>query len=391
MIGTAVTGHRNYSLDGLRGIAILLVVADHSGIPFVMLGGATGVTLFFVLSGYLITSLLLREQDETGTVSLRKFYARRALRLLPALIVALIGGTILATAFGASLSETLTAAAMCLFYIGNLWPILGTDHLFPFGNLWSLALEEQYYLLWPIFLLLFKRFKTTSLIVVTAVLTGVSLIMRFTGPIGTDTGYAHAYYLPQSSVWAILAGCLTALILKQRPQLTIPPWTWTAGITVLLLTSTVMGMRTGLHPDTSTLTRITILAAGPVAAVCAVILVVNCVTRTAPSGWLVHPILLFFGQISYALYLWAGTIHKALALQFHPGGVYGLAVGVASAVLAVGAATASRRWVETPFLRMKRRFEQTPDARQTTSDAEPPPNPAGPVTFITDGDLRRRH
>ena len=305
MMGIAVTGHRNHSLDGLRGIAILLVVADHTGIPFVSLGGAAGVTLFFVLSGYLITSLLLREQDNFGTVSLRKFYARRALRLLPALIVALIGGTILATAFGASLSKTLTAAVMCLFYIGNLWPILGTDHLFPFGNLWSLALEEQYYLLWPIFLVLFKRFRTTSLIVVTAVLTVASLITRFTGPIGTDTGYAHAYYLPQSSVWAILLGCLTALIIKQRPQLTIAPWTWTAGLTVLVVTVTVMGLPIGIYQDTSPLTRITILAAGSVAAGCAVILVINCVTRTAPSRWLVHPA--YFSSVKFRMRSTYGT------------------------------------------------------------------------------------
>jgi peptidoglycan/LPS O-acetylase OafA/YrhL len=348
---------RNRSLDGLRGIAILLVVTSHANNPFVRFGGTAGVTLFFVLSGYLITSLLVDEQRRTCTISLHRFYARRARRLLPALILAIGGGVILAIAFGEAPGKTLTAAGLSLFYAGNLWPVLGVD-LNPFGQLWSLALEEQYYLLWPILLLFLGRMRTGWLIGIVLALTCGSLAIRFGGPITTAAGYDRAYYLPQSSVWAILTGSVIALVLHYRPQLKLPIWTWHVGLVGLLFVTTVLGMRTGLHEEASGLTRVIRLAAGPLASVFSVLLVTNCAISGAPRAWLIHPVLLYFGGISYALYLWHGIIDHALGDTFGSTGLRGLAVGTISAVLAVGVATASGRWIEAPFMRTKARLER---------------------------------
>jgi peptidoglycan/LPS O-acetylase OafA/YrhL len=134
------------ALDGVRGIAILLVVAYHAGIgarEFYWMG-FNGVAIFFTLSGFLITRLLMEEHEGNGEISLGRFYARRALRLLPAFgsmvaVTALIGL--------ASLGDALRASS----YMANWW--LAADiHLGPLSHTWSLSIEEQFYLAWPLIL-----------------------------------------------------------------------------------------------------------------------------------------------------------------------------------------------------------------------------------------------
>lgn len=352
-----VGASRNRALDGIRGIAVLLVVESHANNPLFRFGGIAGVTLFFVLSGYLITSLLASEKSKSGTISLRRFYFRRAMRLLPALTVAVVGGSILALTFGAPARSTLTAASMSLLYIGNLWPLFHIP-MEPFGQLWSLSLEEQYYVLWPLLLLLLLgRMRTRIVVGLIGTLTLTSVILRFVGPITTPQGYDYAYYLPQSNLWAILLGSLLALLLRSRPQLRPPQWTWTIGLIGLLLVATVMGMRTGLHEEASATTRVVRLAAGPAASIFSAILVTHCAAGRSPR-WLVNRLLIFFGGISYALYLWHDTIDHVLGSTFGSTGLRGLVVGHASALLAIGVAAASGRWVEAPFLRQKTRLEQ---------------------------------
>jgi peptidoglycan/LPS O-acetylase OafA/YrhL len=270
---------------------------------------------------------------------------------------------------------------VCLFYMGNLWPLLHVD-LFPFGNLWSLALEEQYYLIWPLFLLAVKKLKAAWVIGGVLLLTVVSLTLRFTGHVTTPAGYDRAYYLPHSSVWAILAGSAVALYiqhhrLSNRPPLLLPRWSWRVGVIGLVLVATVLGLRTGLYQDTSGFTLVTVLAAGPLAAVFAVVLVAHGATASAGSlpAWLTHPILLFFADISYALYLWHGTIDHSLASHFGGRGLANLAIGLVSAAIAIGVATASRRWVEAPFLRWKDRSlgtRGTDVSRADPGQGEPP-------------------
>src|SRR5882672_8926270 len=148
--GTVRLGYRP-SLDGVRAIAILAVLACHCEW---LQSGYLGVDVFFALSGFLITSLLLEEYTATGTITLRWFYARRALRLLPALLGLLVVGTsvILFTVPAEYGPLALHEAAAVLFYVANWAWLIGLP-LGLYGHTWSLAIEEQFYMLWPLALL----------------------------------------------------------------------------------------------------------------------------------------------------------------------------------------------------------------------------------------------
>ncbi|WP_370893780.1 acyltransferase family protein [Janibacter sp. GXQ6167] len=148
-------------LDGVRALAVIAVVAYHLGVPGVG-GGLLGVGVFFTLSGYLITSLLIAEHSRHGRIRLGQFWIRRARRLLPAVIVVL-GVVLVATALvnRDDLGRMLGSAGAALFYVANWHTIAAGDSYFarfqapdPLGHLWSLSIEEQFYLVWPLLLLL---------------------------------------------------------------------------------------------------------------------------------------------------------------------------------------------------------------------------------------------
>ena len=152
-------------IEGLRAVAILLVVIYHAGVPFVS-GGYIGVDVFFVLSGYLITGLLVNELDATGRIDFARFYARRARRLLPAaalvIVVTLLAANLVYSPQG--LRAAATAAVTMSVYLSNVWFARdSTDYLADnaapnvFLHSWSLSVEEQFYLVWPIFMLLAFR------------------------------------------------------------------------------------------------------------------------------------------------------------------------------------------------------------------------------------------
>src|SRR5450759_534901 len=137
-------------LDGLRGIAILAVLGAHMGVPgFAAGGGGAGVTLFFVLSGYLITSLLFAEKDRFGRVDLRAFYMRRALRLFPALAAVLVVVVLLVVtgSMPQAASEGVDYRIVLLGVVGYVanWVAVAGQSIGILGHTWSLAVEEQFY------------------------------------------------------------------------------------------------------------------------------------------------------------------------------------------------------------------------------------------------------
>src|ERR1051325_9449434 len=150
-------GYRR-NLDGVRGLAILLVLINHS----TLLGdgfGFVGVNTFFVLSGFLITCLLTEEYEKSGRISLRDFYMRRALRLLPALVTMLIAFVIfvfLTDPHKRAVRE-LHEALFALFYFSNWAGILRIGRHISLAHTWSLSVEEQFYIVWPLILLLLLR------------------------------------------------------------------------------------------------------------------------------------------------------------------------------------------------------------------------------------------
>ncbi|HEY1116399.1 MAG TPA: acyltransferase, partial [Acidimicrobiales bacterium] len=150
-MGTAQADRRYWpALDGMRGVAVLLVIAYHGERSLAPRGGAIGVTMFFTLSGFLITTLLLRERASTGRIGLGRFYWRRALRLLPALVT-LVAVTSAYALVTDNHERTLGAALPVLLYVGNWVRTLhDTEGLGLLEHTWSLSVEEQFYLVWPL-------------------------------------------------------------------------------------------------------------------------------------------------------------------------------------------------------------------------------------------------
>jgi peptidoglycan/LPS O-acetylase OafA/YrhL len=204
-------------LDGLRGVAVAGVLLFHAGR---FGGGFLGVDLFFALSGYLITDLLLREVRDSGTVSLVAFWGRRFRRLLPALIVVLVGATVVLWAFG--LGELWSTALSdgpwvqvslvnwhLLAESADYWDRFGPGRVF--GHLWSIAVEEQFYLLWPpVVLLIAKKLRrverTVALVAVLAsVASLVLMVLLFTAADST-----RVYTGTDTRAFSLLLGALVA-------------------------------------------------------------------------------------------------------------------------------------------------------------------------------------
>jgi peptidoglycan/LPS O-acetylase OafA/YrhL len=206
-------------IEGLRGIAVLLVVAFHCGVPG-MTGGFVGVDVFFVLSGYLITGLLVAEIQKTSRLSLLNFYARRVRRLLPAsaltlAVTLLIGAFIMAPQELAFAGRAARATAL---YMSNIFFAKNAANYFnpdvesnPLLHTWSLAVEEQFYLIWPMLIMLGLLFwrSRKSLLIVLSVLTLLSLAVSVWSTARTQT---FAFYQLPSRAWEFGIGGLAALL-----------------------------------------------------------------------------------------------------------------------------------------------------------------------------------
>ena len=288
-------------LDGLRAIAVLGVMAYHE--PNVELaGGFLGVDLFFVLSGFLITGLLLDERRRSGTVSLRAFWNRRARRLLPALAGLLFAVVVVTMIIGdVSQQRNLPGGVLSsIFYVSN-WNLI-TQHqsyfdqfgsLSPLRHLWSLAIEEQFYLLWPLIVLACLTRSRRLLIVVTAVATICSIgLMAF---LLGDGDPSRSYYGTDTRAFSLLIGALGAIFAWHlRPS----------GRRTFLLS--VIGL-TGLaaafafiHDDDRWMYR----GGFVLFAVLALGVIILASGDTFVSKAMAHPVLRKIGFLSYALYLW---------------------------------------------------------------------------------------
>jgi len=205
-------------LDGLRGIAVLAVMAFHFGVPGVA-GGLLGVDVFFVLSGFLVTSLLLGELDRSGTISLRQFWARRARRLLPGLFVLLAGICAYAAwlATGDVLGQLRGDALATLAYVANWHYIVAGQGYFvrygapsPLLHTWSLAVEEQFYLVWPIAALAVgRRFGARGLTWLAGLLGAASAALCAVLSV-TGASVDRLYYGTDTRAQAIMVGALLA-------------------------------------------------------------------------------------------------------------------------------------------------------------------------------------
>ena len=321
-------GHRP-GLDGLRAIAVLMVVVAHFDRGEFTAAGVIGVTVFFTLSGFLITTLLLDETRRTGRVSLGGFYRRRALRLFPALAVMLLAVSLL-TVVGAPTDVTGGMVASVVGYVSN-WFLLGTAHggviqWGALGHTWSLAIEEQFYVLWPLVVIAATRRGRRAVFNVAASGATLSLVW------GLVSGRSNL--ASDVSAYPLLAGCALAAWMAGREALRPPGWL--TGLALVPLVPLVV-----LDPP-----RELQQAVVPLLTVTAIWVVVQ-----TPVRWLTVRPLSWVGRRSYGLYLW----HVPIAyLWAHLAAPYPVVV-VTGVGLAFGLTALSWRYVETPFLRLKDR------------------------------------
>ena len=338
-------------LDGLRAIAVLGVMAYHEP-NLAMAGGFLGVDLFFVLSGFLITGLLLDEHRRSGTVSLRSFWNRRGRRLLPALAAMLLAVVVATTLLGdvdqrRDLPGGLLSA---VFYVSN-WNLIAQHQsyfdqftsLSPLQHLWSLAIEEQFYLLWPIVVIACLLRSRKLLIGVTAVatVTSIGLMALFLG----EGDPSRSYYGTDTRAFALLIGALGALFAWHlRPS---GRRTFFAGILGLVA---LVGSFLFINDNDRWMYRGGFVAFAFVAL--GVIILAS--GNTIVSKVMAHPILRKIGFLSYALYLWHWPIRVfATDVRLHlpdtpAGHVAGIAIRLA---LTFGMAWLSMELIERWFRR----------------------------------------
>jgi peptidoglycan/LPS O-acetylase OafA/YrhL len=218
-------------VEGLRAVAVLLVVLCHAGVPWLR-GGFVGVDVFFVISGYLITGLLLREHERRGRISIAGFYARRVRRILPAAMLVIVVTLLIAHAWVNAFSydgQYLDEAKWAAMFVANLhYGLLQTNYFAasnltasPFLHFWSLAVEEQFYVVWPTLVIiagfLARRWLRPTVFVLAVGATVASYLYSVHL---VDSNLIWAYYSPLSRAWELGAGAIAATV--ARPTALLP-------------------------------------------------------------------------------------------------------------------------------------------------------------------------
>jgi peptidoglycan/LPS O-acetylase OafA/YrhL len=350
------------SLNGIRGVAVSLVVLAHGDlIP----GGFSflAVNTFFVLSGFLITSLLLEEWDGSHTISLRNFYLRRALRLLPALVTMLVlfvAYAFLTDPHGRAVRE-LYDALRALFYVTNWAGIYHLGRFYSLAHTWSLSIEEQFYIIWPcLLLLLLRRVSRPSMLtwislgVFSVVLLRIGLCVVYGHDLETDA--RRLTIGTDTRADSLLLGCFAAVFLttslsQQMPRLSrlLPPAAY-GSVAVLLALGFCREVSIPM-----------ILVGWFIASLAAMIIILYLVTGS--PGWLhgvlQNPLLVYLGEISYGLYVWHVPILRALQQHQLPWRYMSYLLVVLPVVFA------SYYLIEKPCLQFKKRLHVAQPAGAT--------------------------
>ncbi len=332
-------------IDGLRALALLPVIFFHAGFPLFK-GGFIGVDIFFVISGYLITSVILNEK-QAGTFRLSHFYERRARRILPALYLVMLVCLPLAwflmlpddlDSFGQSLVATTVFANNILLWLTSGYWDLAVDFK-PLLHTWSLGLEEQFYLIFPLFFLLLWRFFQKSLFLIFFLGAGLSLWIAHLStpnhPIGT-------FFLLPARCWELLIGTLLALrMTRPLPQVfsgtkLFPQLMGILGLSAIIYAIFFFDAQTP-HPSLYTLI--------PTLGTASILAYAN--AQTFPGKLLGAPVWVGLGLISYSAYLWHQPLLAFLRLaSLEPPTMPLLALSIALTFLC---AFFSWRFVEQPF------------------------------------------
>lgn len=206
------------SLDGIRAISVLIIVSAHSGLQALIPGGL-GVTIFYFLSGYLITTLMLAENERTGKINILQFYARRMFRLMPPLFV------FLAIAYGLTYAGllsggiTISGLAAQLFYFANYYGLFfDPGHTVPDGTgvLWSLAVVEHFYIFYPLFLTLLLRSALRPRTIGTLLGIGCLVVLAWRIHLVQSPDFVsyRTYYASETRIDSIIYGCILAVVIN---------------------------------------------------------------------------------------------------------------------------------------------------------------------------------
>lgn len=335
-------------IDGLRALAVIMVLAYHLKMPFAK-SGLLGVTVFFVISGYLITGILINEIEESGGVDLKNFWLRRIRRLLPAVlsmavVMIFVSAVVNRVVFTKGCNDLLSA----VFGYNNWWQIFRKVSYFenagapsPFTHCWSLAIETQFYLIYPILLILLSKARNRGKIfaAVTAVLAMISVVLM--GVLYSPDGDpSRVYYGTDTRAFSLLIGALAAIqkeyhIIKVKLRGKL--WAVIGSISVLIL----IGMMMLISSYSSFLyyggqAIVSVLAAFVVYAVT--------VSRSLLNIILGSSILKWIGDRSYSIYLW----HYPIIVLMSGGKRATWWIVILEVVLSVGVAELSYRFIETP-------------------------------------------
>jgi peptidoglycan/LPS O-acetylase OafA/YrhL len=327
-------------LDGVRGVAILLILGQHAPTR-PLIDGFVGVTVFFCLSGYLITTLLVREL-QTGTIDLRAFYRRRAARLCPALVT-VVAATIVVLLIGRqdlTVGQIFAPAGAAVTYTTSLFD--WTDHSFAtqdyFNYTWSLSVEEQFYLLWPFALLWGYRRNPRLFAALTVLFIGITLALDLYLGLSREVKYdPHEYFGSDTNALPILVGSLLAIVVHNdwlaRGVRHLAPC---ALLAVALLP--VLAYRN----DTYRTSLVIVAGTG-----LTLVTLIGVVTRprSAVGSLLASRPMRWLGERSYSIYLW-NVLARIATLNLLGHTVVG---DIAWIAMFVVLAEASFRFVERPL------------------------------------------
>lgn len=348
-------------LDGLRAIAIIGVLLYHAGIDWVP-GGFLGVDVFFVLSGFLITSLILEEYDRAGRIDFKRFYIRRARRLLPAVFVLLIAvGIAVLLFYRDALSAFREDALATLLYLNNWWYVVVDQSYFEsmgrpplLKHLWSLSVEEQFYLIWPAVALLLVRRGGRPLVRRVAIFLAVAstawmayLAIRGGYPIDADP--SRAYFGTDSHMMGLVIGAALATVWRPgRLSANIPRG---AQILVTAIGVAMIAVIAGFYLFVGEFTPWLYRGGFLALAVFTAVLIAAATHPASPLGALLGiGVLRYLGRRSYGIYLW----HWPIFMVTRPGIDVPWSEPVAFAArlaITLAVAEVSYRLVEMPIRR----------------------------------------
>ncbi|HEC2178739.1 TPA: acetyltransferase [Staphylococcus delphini] len=341
-------------LDGIRAVAVIAIIIYHLN-PQWLWGGFLGVDTFFVISGYLITSLLLTEYHNTGKIELTSFWLRRVKRLIPAVLFLVMGVLVLTLIFMPTEIQKVRADSIAaIFYVSNWWYIMQNVDYFeqfavqPLKHLWSLAIEEQFYLVFPIVLLSLLSFirRLKSIRIIFLILLVISMITMMVLYVPNEN-VARVYFGTDTRIQTLLMGVLLALVwppfqLKAKVNRKMRMMIDTAGVVGLV----ILFICFKFVSETNS-----ILYYGGFFLISAVTLLVIA-SSVHPSGYfakfLGNKVFTFIGSRSYSLYLWHYPIIVLIHHQFVQGQIPPL-VYVVEILLMILMAEFSYKFIEQPF------------------------------------------